>query len=991
MTSYHRGGRSTGVAVPASSSGARRSRRRGWLAGLLVAVALGPGALAAQQGAVTGTVRPAEGAMGLQAGAVGLATVQVTAHRPDGSEAAGALTNEQGAYRLSLPAGTYTVVFSVPGWETHRAPGTVVTAGEATLLNVMLRQVAFDLNPLTVSASRGVVEKAIEAPAAVQVRSTQDIVEQPALTVADHVRGMAAVDVIKTGVQGNYVTIRGFNNIFSGATLTLTDNRIGSVPSLRANVLHLNPTTNLDIERVEVVLGPGSALYGPNATNGVIHSITKSPIDYPGGAISVAAGAREQRGGSIQYSVDTDLDDVPEEFTESFESSAAPVYHVEGRYAHRFGDRFGVKLSAQYFGAEEYRFLDREELEQQRLADACIAAGLVRGAATCPAFTAGLGSSADEIDTFQASVRNVAGGRNNDLERFSGDVRADWRPAEDVAFIVSGGRNLSASSVDLTGLGAGQVVDWAYNYLQARALFGNMFAQVFFNQSDNSDTYLLRSGRPLVDRSTLLVGQLQNQTQWGATNLTYGADVLRTVPRTDGTINGRNEDDDEISELGAYLQTQTSLGRKFDLTLAARGDYHSILEDPVFSPRAALVFTPVVGQNFRATYNRAFSTPSTLNLFLDISGGSIPLPAGLRYDVRAQGTTADGLHFRYGDNGLPMHRNPFAQFAGLSPAAYQETSAAVLWMEIAAVVALQNPGLGDFMDSLEPTDADIAVEARTLDVQSQVFVPTPGGIQGITDISRVAPSITNTFELGYKGLIGDRLLLGANAYHTLIDDYTSALRISTPNVFLNRADVEAYLIANGLDPATAAGAALAIGGDGTADNPGIPIGVVTPVEAGGSDPALVLTYRNLGRVELFGADVTATLILSPLWEATVGGAWVSDDTFTANEGLSTQEDIPLNAPTLKGTAALRYRNTDAGLTGQVRARVVNGFPANSAVYAGDVDGYGVVDLTLGYRIAALRDMTLTLDVSNVLNTGYQTFIGSPELGRFALLRLIYEF
>ncbi|MBW3554109.1 MAG: TonB-dependent receptor plug domain-containing protein, partial [Gemmatimonadetes bacterium] len=414
MTSYHRGGPSTGVRdVPASSRCPRVARRRGWLVALVAATLLVPGALAAQQGAVTGTVRPADGAMGLQAGAVGLATVQVTAHRADGTEAAGALTNDQGAYRLTLPAGTYTIVFAIPGWETHRATGTVVTAGETTLLNVTLSQVAFDLDPLTVSASRR-VEKALEAPAAVQVRSTQDIAEQPALTVADHVRGMAAVDVIKTGVQGNYVTIRGFNNIFSGATLTLTDNRIGRVPSLRANVLHLNPTTNLDIEKVEVVLGPGSALYGPNATNGVIHSITKSPIDDPGGAISIAAGARQQGGNSIQYSVDTDLDDVAEEFGESFESSAAPVYHVEGRYAHRFSDRLGVKLSAQYFGAEEYRFLDREELEQQRLADACIAAGLVRGAATCPAFTAGLGSSAEDINTFQASVRNVAGGRDND-------------------------------------------------------------------------------------------------------------------------------------------------------------------------------------------------------------------------------------------------------------------------------------------------------------------------------------------------------------------------------------------------------------------------------------------------------------------------------------------------------------------------------------------------------------------------------------------------
>lgn len=946
--------------------------------------------VAQQPGAVTGTVRSAEGAIGVTAGAAGLSAVQVEALGPEGASHGSTLSNEVGAYRLSLPSGTYTVVFSLPGWETHRETGVVVRVGEATLVNATLGQLAFDLNPITVTTSRR-VEKALDAPAAVQVRSTQDIVEQPALTVADHVRNMAAVDVIKTGVQGNYVTVRGFNNIFSGATLTLTDNRIGRVPSLRANVLHMNPTTNLDIERVEVVLGPGSALYGPNAANGVIHSLTKSPIDYPGGTISVAGGLREQGSGTLEYLVDTDLDDVPETFTDSFESSADPVYHVEGRYALRLSEQFGIKLSGQYFLAEEYAFLDREELQQQRLADACIAAGLRRGVGTCPLFTAGLSGSAEDIAIFQSSVLNVAGGRNNDLQRWSGDLRADWRPTADLSFIVSGGRNQAGSSVDLTGLGAGQVVDWAYNYGQVRALYKNLFAQVFFNKSDNTETYLLRSGRPLIDRSSLLVAQVQNQTLWGATNLTYGADFLRTVPQTEGTINGRNEDEDEVTELGAYLQSQTQLTRQFDLTLAARVDHHSILEDPVFSPRAALVFEPTQGQNFRLTYNRAFSTPTTLNLFLDISGGSIPLPAGLRYDVRAQGTTADGLHFEYGTNGLPMHLNPFATFGGGSPSVYQETSTAVVWDEIAVVVGLQNPSLASFMSSLNPTEADVAVEARTLDIQTQTFYATPGGLEGITDIPRVAPSITNTIEVGYKGLLGDRFLLGLNGYYSIIDDYTSALRVSTPNVFLNRADVEAYLIANGLDAATAAGAALAIGGDGTATNPGIPIGVVTPVESGGADPALILTYRNLGRVELFGADMTATVILNPHWEATLGGAWVSDDTFTANEGLVTEEDIPLNAPTLKGTAALRYRNQDTGLSGQLRGRFVNGFPANSAVYSGDVEGYGVLDLTLGYRIPQLRGMSVTLDVSNILNDGYQTFIGSPELGRFALLRVMYDF
>lgn len=963
---------------------------------VLFAILLLPAHVVAQQtGSIAGTVRPAEGVTGFQAGAAGLSAVQVDALEPDGNVAATVLTGEEGGYRLFVPPGTYTVVFTVPGWETVREPGVVVAAGETTPLSVRMAERAFDLNPITITASK-TEEKAIEAPAAVEVVSSLDIIEQPATTVAEHVKGIAAVDVIKSGLQGNYVVVRGFNNIFSGATLTLTDNRIARVPSLRANVLHLNPTTNLDIERVEVVLGPGSALYGPNAANGVIHTITKSPIDYPGGAMSVATGIRQQDDFAGTLAFDTDGDAVLEDVPIGYEGGAEPVYQVEGRYALKLSDQFGVKLSGQYFQGEEYRFIDPQEFQARTLAGQCQQASYSPANPACQNFTQGLDFSpentAESVRIMRQSVDNLVTGRDFGLERFSGELRADWRPTDDLGFIVSGGRTQAVSSIDLTGLGAAQVENWGYNYVQLRGLWKDAFAQVFFNQSDNDDTYLLRTGRPLVDKSSLLVAQLQNMTDWAGTEFVYGLDFLSTVPQTEGTINGGNEEDDEVTEVGGYVQSQTPLGEHFEVMLAARVDHHSVLDDPVFSPRAGLVWMPADGHSLRTTYNRAFSTPTTLNLFLDISGGTVPLPVG-RYDVRAQGTTRDGLHFNFGPNGLPMHQNPFAPLTGFGAStAWQPTTTPHVWDEVVAVVGLQaDETTVAFLQSLEPTAADIAVEARTLNVEEQVFEPTPGGINSLTDVPRLDPTITNTFEIGYKGLLGDRLLLGANAYYSRIDDFTSALRIVTPTVFLNTEDVRNYLEAGGLPPADAAALAVAIGGDGTADNPGIPIGAMTMREAGGTDPALILSYQNLGEVDLFGADLNATVILNNQWELGIGAAWVSDDEFVANEGTATEEIVSLNAPTVKATGSVRYRNAGLGVNGQLRTRYVNGFPANSGVYTGEVDSYNVVDLTLGYRIPTFDNVMLTVDVQNVLDREYASFVGTPQLGRFALLRLLYEF
>ncbi|HUF13386.1 MAG TPA: TonB-dependent receptor [Longimicrobiales bacterium] len=956
-------------------------------------------ASAQQSGSIAGVVRPAE-AQPVVSTTDGIAAVQVDALRADGGVQATVLTNEDGAFRLFVPPGSYTVVFTVPGWETQRIPVTVA-AGETASLEVQLAERAFDLNPITVTASR-TEEKALDAPAAVEVQSTRDIEEQPAITMADHVRSVAAVDVIKSGLQGNYVVVRGFNNIFSGATLTLTDNRIAGVPSLRANVLHLNPTSNLDIERIEVVLGPGSALYGPNAANGVIHTITKSPIDYPGGMLSAGFGMRQQQEQTEGLFFDQDGDGAPDSVSATFGGSSEPVYNLEGRYALRLGETVGIKASGIFFMGEEFEFADPEEFEQQAIADRCIAAGYQRTNPNCANFAQGLNfGQPGALETMIESVDNVAAGRDNGLERYAFDLRADWRPSEDLSFIASGGRTTAITSVDLTGLGGGQVVDWGYNYGQVRTLWRDLFAQVFFNQSDNTETYLLRSGRPLVDRSSLLVAQVQNMTLWADTRFVYGVDFLRTMPNTEGTINGRNEDDDDVMELGGYVQSETPLGDHFELTLAARLDGHSRLDEPVFSPRAAVVWQPTQGQNIRATYNRAFSTPTTLNLFLDISGGTIPLPAGLQYDVRAQGTTDEGLHFAFDENGVPMHRSPFALFFGGSDQTFYPTTTERVWDEVAAVVSASNPSAGAFLASLEPTESDVAIDIRTLNTATSTFASTPGGVGGIENIPQVLPTITNTFEVGYKGLIGENLLLGANAYYSLIDDFTSALRVVTPNVFLNPADIEAYLLANGADCVTATTLAVNIGGanepvdvcDGStlAPRPGLPIGVITAQEAGGTFPALMLTYQNLGRVELFGIDMSATVIVDDRWEIDAGLAFISDDEFVANEGEVTEETIPLNAPTQKATGSVRYRNDDFGVTGRVRGRYVNGFPANSGVYSGDVESYTSFDVTAGYRLPFAEGLSLTVDVQNVLNTDYQTFVGAPALGRFTLLRLMYEF
>ena len=98
---------------------------------------------------------------------------------------------------------------------------------------------------------------------------------------------------------------------------------------------------------------------------------------------------------------------------------------------------------------------------------------------------------------------------------------------------------------------------------------------------------------------------------------TYGVDVLLTRPDTEGTITGGNEDYDQTNEFGAYVQSETALSEMLDLVVALRYDDHNRIPEGEISPRAGLVFKPKETQILRLTYNHAFATPSSNNLYLD--------------------------------------------------------------------------------------------------------------------------------------------------------------------------------------------------------------------------------------------------------------------------------------------------------------------------------------------------------------------------------------
>jgi iron complex outermembrane receptor protein len=882
--------------------------------------------LAAQTGTLTGRVVDAESGQPL--GDVAVEVVGL-----DEAQAGGVFTNAQGVYRFSLGSGAYSVVFSRLGYETQRLDGIRVGAGETESQDVMLVSRAFLLNPMVITASRR-AEKALEAPAHVDLIGSEAIRERVAMTPVDHVKTLPGVDVAQTGITQTNVVTRGFNNVFSGALLIMTDNRYTHVPSLRFNANNMISTNDLDIDRIEVSLGPGAALYGPNSASGVMHIITKSPIDHVGASAYVSSGFRNGN------DVDSDIGGV---FNSGF------------RVSHLLNSRTGMKISGQYSIADDWKYIDPFEV------------------ATEP------------------GASPLIGARDFTSERVGGEIRIDHRPDATSELVVAGGYNLLAKSIELTGLGAGQAKDWAYTYFQTRYTKDRLFTQFFINQSNAGDTYLLQTGNPITDKSRMMAFQLQHSTDVGENqSFIYGLDAQATQPRTEGTITGSNEDDDNINEVGGYLHSETALSDKFDLVAAVRLDYHNRLEDLVFSPRAAVVFKPKENQNFRFTFNRAFSTPSTNNLFLDLLAAENL--GGTGYDLRTFGVPESGLTFDERCQSVYCMYSPFAPGAQLP-----SSGPGPVWNTLLAMAAGQNPALGGILPLIQSDNPAIATYLRRFNQEAAAAGENPFllDMEGPTNIERMKPTITNTLEFGYKGLVSDRLLLSADVYYSAVKDFVGPLRTETPNVFMDPTSMGAYLTES-LTPLVMGGLmspeelAATVTSLVTSLAP-IPVGTVAPDQR--SDPDLILSYRNFGDVDYWGADMAFQFLVDDKLSFRASGSYVSQECFDFNDdgNCSSAVDIALNAPTKKGSFSGRWSDAALGVSVEGAVRYSDGFPMNSGVYVGDVEAYTVFDANLSYRLPILSGSTLSVSGMNLFDNLHQEFIGAPFLGRLVMFRLQYDF
>ena len=611
-------------------------------------------------------------------------------------------------------------------------------------------------------------------------------------------------------------------------------------------------------------------------------------------------------------------------------------------------------------------------------------------------------SFADSVEVRLRERSALLPQRDNQMERWGAQVLYALRQGDTADWVFAAGLDRQRGN-RITEVGAAHAGGWTGWYGRTRYRRGRLIGEATVGGRGAEEAVFYRTARGIEDQSLVFAGRLRHSTDLGPRqSLDYGVDVRNTLPHTNGSVTGVYEDADGIRVAGGYLNSRTSLSSALDLEAALRVESHSRVEGLNLSPRADLVFRPAVGHGLRASFGRVLSSPTTDNFVMDVTAGRMNAGA-LIYDLLARGVPASGFTF---NDRCPGGYQDLCMRSPLAPGEKLPADPSVLWNLLVDIAAATDPlalrPLRVFFRNPEPGE----LRPRLLlysQKESEAGRPPflgEGALGRAIDVRPVdplQPTTVSTLALGYQGEAADRGRISAEIWRSSVDNFIGPLRAETPTVFFDPASVRAFMerravpmVRLGILPPELVELMVY---DLTNLVSQIPVGTIMPDQV--TTPGLLLTYRNYGKVELWGANLSAEISLTPALLLRGAYSYVSEECFdfaaNAATDCSDLEDISLNLPKTRGSFSFRYRNPDSGFSGEARLRRLRGFYANAGIYAGVIEGYAVLDAEIRFPIPRLSRTSLGIAATNLLDDRHQEFIGAPEIGRLVMAKLTYAF
>ncbi|MBC8306157.1 MAG: carboxypeptidase-like regulatory domain-containing protein [Pelagibacterales bacterium] len=205
----------------------------------------------------------------------------------------GVSTDDNGVFILSsdkdLP---WTLEISSIGFQGQN----LVVNSTSQVISISLSS-GEELDEVVISGSRK-PEKSINAASSITVIGTKEIENKSVFNSLSLVDDVAGLQVDRQGANKLNITLRDDVDLLTTSTLVMQDYRALNLTGVDVFDSNASNLSSIDLERVEVVLGPASALYGPGVGAGVVHFLSKDPFKYPGTTLQIQGGAISN-GGSM--------------------------------------------------------------------------------------------------------------------------------------------------------------------------------------------------------------------------------------------------------------------------------------------------------------------------------------------------------------------------------------------------------------------------------------------------------------------------------------------------------------------------------------------------------------------------------------------------------------------------------------------------------------------------------------------------------------------
>ena len=908
----------------------------------------------------------------------------------------GVATDSQGEFTLNVnDSPPITIAVSIVG---YRSTEIEITEENVSNLRIELNEETILGNDVVVSASR-VEESILEAPVSIEKMDIIAVNQTPSPSYYNALANLKGVDMTTSSINFQIINARGFNSTGNTRMVQLTDGMDTQAPALNFPIGNLNGPSVLDVESLEFIPGASSALYGPNAFNGILLVNSKSPFRYPGLSVHVQNGFNHIDG-------NTSLGE-PGDPQHMFETSI--------RYADVIGDKFAYKVNFSYSQANDWRGINFSD-KNSSLAPA----GIDRN----PAFD-GVHLYGDD-GTFNMALLGLPGGTRTQLATLiaqtpgiSVDLAEQYLsalPAQPVArtgykeeFLIdkdannlklgtalhyrfndyveasytmnygagtsvySGAQRYSLSDfyihqhkLQLDGdnfqikaygtfenSGDSYIADFVGfsindQYLPTSSWFGTYGAtfaggllqaaaqqqggnpafnpqtvsallnnpavlqqlhtaargaadanrfepgtQAFENAKDVALSDVVPNGGLFDDQSRFLhvEGQYDFKNEIDFVDLQVGLSYRQYQLRSNGTIFDDADGGVNINEYGGYMQASRAVfDDRLKLTGSLRYDKNENFEGQ-FNPRISSVFKLTDSQNIRASYQTGFRNPTTQGQYIDLNVLTARLLGGLPFLAEKYNVTENAFTLE------SVERFTNELLAG-NPAAAGE---------------------------LEP----------------------------YTNFEPVEPEQIQSFEVGYKGLLGNRVLVDAAYYYNIYDNFIAQFRVRK--------------------------AAAAFTGDPATDQQ-----IAASLLSGDASNTFQL-YTNLDQtVKSRGAVLGVDFSLP--------NNFVLGTNYNWNELITDRNGgfiFDFNTPEHKVNVSFGNRRLTNNLGFNVTYRWQEEFDWTSSFANGTVPSVSTVDAQVSYRVPDLKSI-VKVGGSNITNNRHFLNYGGPNLGAIYYVSLTFD-